>query len=130
MMQAWIDSMSREWQKERAETQMTLGRLMDVLRGLKDERPVAGFGRPRSYRGYYSDLAFNPVEQVQSASELYTVCQGCMGKVFQGYKGGDYVMGELTPVWLAEWGDMGLRLMGLNTEGEIVTPILEAEDDA
>jgi len=44
-----------------------------------------------------------------------------MGKVFQGYKGGDYVMGALTPVWVAEYGCYGERIMSIIETGEIVT---------
>ena len=91
---------------------------------------VLVLGRPDSYRGYYCDLSFEPAETQQGAAELLAICEGCMGRVFQGYKGGDYVMGELTPLWFAAYGESGDRLMGLNTDNELVSQILAPEDDS
>lgn len=48
-----------------------------------------------------------------------------MGRVFSGWKGGDYVMGALTPLWVAEKGCCGQKLMAVRADGEIET----AEDD-
>ena len=48
-----------------------------------------------------------------------------MGQVFCGYKGGDFVMGALTPVWVSEYGCCGPKLMALHVGGEVET----AEDD-
>ena len=129
-LQAMVDGWSQQWQKDRAESQMTLGQLIEALKDLPPDRLVVGFGRPDSYRGYYCDLSFEPAEAQQGSAELLAICEGCMGRVFQGYKGGDYVMGELTPLWFAEYGETGDRLMGLNIDNELVSPILAPEDDS
>lgn len=45
-------------------------------------------------------------------------------------KGGDYVMGELTPIWVARYGESGgLRITGLEVpEGKApIMPILSPE---
>lgn len=129
-MQSWVDAMSAVWQSERAATQMTLGQLIEVLSEFDPNRLVIGFGRVRSYRGYYSDLAFEPVESHGTVASLLHMARECLGRTFQGYKGGDYVMGESTPLWFSEWGEAsGLRLMGLQSGGELIAPLLSPEYD-
>lgn len=129
-VQAMVDAMNAVSGRERAKTQMTLGSLIKSLESLDQDKEIVGFGRPISYRGYYSDLAFEPSEKPEKVSELVARARSCMGKVFVGYKGGDYVMGETTPVWVARYGEgWSPRLMGLITDGPQVTPILAKEDD-
>ena len=120
-MQALIDGMSDQRQRERAETQMTLGKLISALEAMPDSAEVANLNSAHSYRGYYSDLAFERDEGTRPAGELLAECKAAMGKVFCGYKGGDYVMGALTPVWLASYGCCGLKLMALHAGGETET---------
>lgn len=43
---------------ERSETQMTLGGMISALEAMPDNTKVTGLDSPHSYRGYYSDLAF------------------------------------------------------------------------
>lgn len=122
-LQALMDGMSAQWQKERAETQMTLGKLIDCLSAIPDTEEVPNICSPHSYRGYYSDLAFEQHEGVRRVSELLDECRAAMGEVFIGYKGGEFIMGRNTPVWIAEYGCTGKRLMeispaGINTKAE------------
>lgn len=123
-LQALIDGMSAQWQRERAETQLTLGALISALENMPDDAQVANLRNPDSYRGYYSDLYFERHEGVRPAVELLAECKAAMGQVFTGYKGGEYVMGELTPLWVASYGYCGLKLMAVHAGGE-----LETEDD-
>lgn len=124
-LQAMVDGMSAQWQRERAETQMTLGKLIAELEAMPADMKVANLRDPDSYRGYYSDLYFELQDGTRTASELLAVCKAAMGQVFTGYKGGDFVMGALTPIWIASYGCCGDKLMALHTGGEIET----AEDD-
>ena len=124
-MQALIDGMSAKWQRERAETQMTLGELIAALEAMPEGAEVANLNSAHSYRGYYSDLAFERDEGTRPAADLLNECKAAMWQVFKGYKGGDYVMGALTPVWVASYGCCGPKLMALHAGGEIET----AEDD-
>lgn len=124
-LQHLLDGMSAQWQRERAETQMTLGGLIAALEAMPPETLVASLGWAHSYRGYYSDIAFERSEGMRPAGELLAECRAAMGKVFEGYKGGDFVMGELTPVWVASYGHSGLKLMAIDATGGIQT----AEDD-
>lgn len=124
-IQALMDGMSAQWQRERAEMQMTLGELIAALEAMPEGAEVANLHSAHSYRGYYSDLAFEQSEGTRMAAELLAECKAAMGQVFCGYKGGDYVMGALTPVWVASYGCCGQKLMALHAGGKIET----AEDD-
>ena len=124
-IQALMDGMSAQWQRERAETQTTLGKLIGTLEAMPEGAEVANLNSAHSYRGYYSDLAFEQGEGTRPAADLLAECKAAMGQVFCGYKGGDYVMGALTPVWVAEYGCCGPKLMALHAGGEMQT----AEDD-
>ena len=112
---------SEQWKRERAETQMTLGKLITALEAMPKETQVANMRSAHSYRGYYSDLAFEREAGTRQAGELLTECRNAMGRVFQGYKGGDFVMGESTPIWIAEYGCGGDKLMDVHTDGTLDT---------
>lgn len=124
-LQAMLDGMFAQLQRERAETQMTLGKLIDALEEMPEGSEVANLNSAHSYRGYYSDLAFEQGEGTRPAADLLAECKSAMGKVFCGYKGGDFVMGALTPVWVAYYGSCGPKLMALHVGGEVET----SEDD-
>ena len=124
-MQALIDGLSQQWQKERAATQMVLGDLIGALAALPDGAMIENIGEAHSYRGYYTDLAFEKGEGTRLATDLLAECRAAMGKVFQGYKGGDFAMGEVTPVWIADYGRCGVKIMAINEDGTFAT----AEDD-
>lgn len=120
-LQALVDGMSAQWQRERAETQMTLGKLIEALEAMAPADMVANLNAAHSYRGYYSDLAFERGEGMREAGALLGECRAAMGRVFEGYKGGDFVMGERTPVWVACYGCSGEKLMALRAGGEVET---------
>lgn len=82
-----------------------------------------------SYRGYYSDLSFEPSEEVRSVEDVVKMLETkCLGKEFTGYKGGEYFMDENTPIWIAEYGNCGVRIMKLNGEQEPITFVTAAEE--
>ncbi len=66
-----------------------------------------------SWRGNYADLALsysNDNTELLTLSELLLVLNGAIGQTFEGYKGGDYVMGKNTPIWIATYGtSMGFK---------------------
>ena len=121
---AYINGLGAKWQRERAESQMTLGKLISALEAMPKGACIANLKNAHSYRGYYSDLAFEQGEGQRPAAELLAECKAAMGKVCEGYKGGSYVMGALTPVWVASYGSSGLKMMAIHVGGEI-----ETEDD-
>lgn len=120
-LQAMVNGMSAQWQRERSETQMTLGGLIATLDAVPPDMQVANLRNLDSYRGYYSDLYFELHKGTRSAIDLLNDCRGAMGKVFVGYKGGEYQMGERTPLWIATYGCCGDKLMQLNADGTIIT---------
>lgn len=83
---------------------MDLGELIDWL---SQQNPTAvikhGFGEPMSYRGYYDQLAFAPVEET-TIGEMLWFAQYALDRTFEGYKGGDYKMESYTDCWIAEYG--------------------------
>ena len=123
-LQAAVDGMSAQWQKQRAAGQMTLGSLIDALAAMPEGASVANLRDAHSYRGYYCDIAFERHEGVRPATGLLADCRAAMGEVFMGYKGGDYVMGRQTPVWVASYGCCGDKLMAIGASGN-----LEVSDD-
>ena len=69
------------------------------------------FDYPHSYRGYYDDLSLNPnPKSKMPISDLITLIQSCVGQTYEGYKGGDYVMDELSEIYAAEYSCCGISL--------------------
>lgn len=128
-IQAIINGWSAAYQKERAASQMTLGKLIERLAALPPETRVKGLGSEHSYRGYYSDLAFEPTDTEIPASALLAQCRAAMGREYEGYKGGDYLMGESTPLWSAPYGSCGDRLMDLEVRDGLATPVTAPDED-
>jgi len=120
-IQALVDGINANKQSERATTQLTLGALIAALEMMPANAQVANLRRPNSYRGYYSDLYFERHDGTRTATELLTECKGAMGQVFLGYKGGEFVMNALTPLWIASYGCCGLKLMVVHAGGELET---------
>lgn len=125
-LQALFDAMSEAGRVDRSKTQMTLGKLIEVLEKMPGDAQVDNLCNRHSYRGYYSDLAFSRGAGTRPASELLQECRDVMGRTLQGYKGGDFTMSESTPMWVAEWGCCGERLMSFD-EGKAVTAPEEDE---
>lgn len=116
---------------------------------IEDKRPM-GVG---SWRGIYEELAiqteslgscctdevteerfgytFYKSEAIGKESptvgEWIDVLKSAIGKRFEGYKGGYYVMGKNTPVWLAEYGDSSFPVNG-EYENVYFANILETPD--
>jgi hypothetical protein len=65
-----------------------------------------GFDNPHSYRGYYDELAFEPCGET-TVGAMLEAAQSAVGATYQGWKGGDFTMGDWTPVHLAYMGDCG-----------------------
>lgn len=128
---------------------MNLGNLIDCLEGQPSDRAVMAWldnngenalepdaqyiGDESSYRGYYEQLAFEPTNTPSTCGELLERCRGALDSVYCGYKGGQYRMGRHTPIWFAEWGDCGYKMVFARTEtlnsGDVVLRIYVIEDD-
>lgn len=118
--------------------QLTLGQLISQLEELSQEvkqfrefynyepRVYLDFGnmvpgRYDSYRGDYSALALSYDEHVEpySYSEFLEETRECVGPIFYGYKGGEFIMSLETPLWVANYGEstdtavVGVTLSGI-----------------
>jgi hypothetical protein len=107
---------------ERSRYHLTLGKMIELLKGFDQDSVVLlpngkTLGIPMSYRGYYSDLAFTEIEKQKTVAELLAQAEAALGQTFEGYKGGDFVMAEDTPVWISEYGNSsGIALMDLQAD--------------
>ena len=104
--------LNRVLQMQRAQYHVTLWQLIDALEKLPTGAAVltsdgTGVGNPHSYRGFYEDLALEPVDGPVIAGALCQELKYALGATFTGYKGGEYVMGRDTPLWVAEHGRTG-----------------------
>lgn len=117
--------------------QLTLGQLISELKRVKEQQtdthgdqatvfydfnrftPTTG----DSYRGYYEQFALGVSETHAfpgaNLDELILHLEKeCLGQVFHGWKGGEYVMKTDTPVWIANRGEttdvvpVGVRDLG------------------
>lgn len=88
---------------------MTLGAMIRALEHCKPDAIVrfdfCGMvpGQLDSYRGYYEELALGFKDSSNgdvTVSDLLAELNRANGKTFTGWKGGDYVMGLDTPVWV------------------------------
>lgn len=93
--------------------ELTLKEIIEFLEAEPDHARLIplGFGKPSSYRGYYEDLMFEPVADTTIA-EMLEAARNAHGKTFEGWKGGDYTMGDHTRCWLAWRGNSGGEVIG------------------
>lgn len=84
--------------------------LKDLITFLEKQDPNKvvpyGFHAPHSHRGDYSELAFEPTENI-TFGEMLSEARSAVGATFEGYKGGDFKMSEFTPVYIANYGETG-----------------------
>ena len=81
--------------------------IIETLEQFPRDTPVRlgwGDGSAHSYRGYYCDLAFEPKRNV-TVGEMLDEARSSVGKVFHGYKGGEYRMDETSVCWFSRYGD-------------------------
>lgn len=90
-----------------------LGKLIKFLQD-RDPNTVTKFGirNPHSFRGNYSDLALEPTKGESTVGQWLEVLEAQVGTVHEGWKGGDYTMGDMTDVWFSYEGDGGDNKVG------------------
>ena len=78
-------------------------------------------GRFTSWRGRYAELALEPCPSNRATpptvATLLDQCEAAVGRVFEGYKGGDFTMGRATPIWVAKWGESHVDYESENPRG-------------
>jgi hypothetical protein len=105
---------------------LSLGQLAAALQafpakcGVYIDGPVdLGPTKLSSYRGYYEDLAIECECGAGMNLEgfLAQLALALGGQVFEGYKGGDFVMHDGSAVWVSNWGDCSRsRVVGVRVE--------------
>lgn len=132
-MQQLINSMNAVSQQERSHYHLTLGKLIEKLKAMdgtlrvvcsdnQDEAP----GRAMSYRGYYSDLSFSPTAAPITVQQLLAECEAALGVEFTGYKGGEFLMGADTPLWVAHYGSVpGRAVMDITSVGGVALLLIK-----
>lgn len=130
-LQTLIDNAVKSARAEEMKTseQLTLGELIlkiesigtkadkkyDNKNGFKDIKFDFENARPTgldSYRGFYRELAISFSFDWDSGNDFNAEwflqeLKKAVGKTYTGYKGGDFVMGKITPVWVANYGNTG-----------------------
>lgn len=122
-IQKLFDAISAASRDTRKEYHLTLGSLIEALEAAPadavvcfSDQPEASPCEPHSYRGYYADLAFEhgPIRKV---AEVLAEARGALGESFEGYKGGDFTMGEDTPLWRSSYGhNSGVALIAASLD--------------
>jgi len=107
---------------------LTLG---EVITALSAHDPATrlkvGFRHPHSWRGDYSELAFEVAENV-TVGEMLEAAQFALGTSFQGWKGGNYPMDENSFVWLVrEEGTSDGETVGMLLLSLMLANVAEAE---
>lgn len=132
-MQALMDMIADSGRRTRSYYHLTLGRAIKKLGEIAPGTPITalagGVEHPHSYRGYYSDLALEPSPQTSTCGELLMLLQSALGQTFDGYKGGDFVMGPETPLWLASYGCGGLAITDLVIQDGAAVLVTRAEPE-
>lgn len=131
-IQKLLDALGESARQTRSEYHLTLGKLIETL---EQQDPAArvevdtsgSVGDLTSYRGYYADLAFMPADHA-TVDDVVREARAARGATFVGYKGGDFVMGADTPLWIAEWGCCGVAIVGIEfRDGAVVLETKEIE---
>jgi hypothetical protein len=132
-LQKLIDTMGENDRRTRSNYHLTLGQAIESLGKLDPSMPLeadigGGVDNVCSYRGYYSDLSMEPCENVGTVGFALKILRDALGRHFTGYKGGEFLMSEDTPLWLAEYGDCGRAIIGIDLpEGRAILKTKEVE---
>jgi hypothetical protein len=100
--------------------QLLLGEMILKLEAVKDQSKPLFIDlmdkRPTdigSWRGSYCELSIGTEggdKENPTVRDWIKRLKQTIGKTFTGYKGGDFLMGKNTPVWLAEYGESSFKI--------------------
>lgn len=118
--------------------QLTLGSLIKYLRNADQELRVwvsntRSVTAPHSYRGYYSDLALEPTEDIRTVGQLLAELKPFLDATIEKWGGGPVRMTQNTPMWYANNGEhTGTMFVGLShrqtADGPCIFLITKQED--
>lgn len=102
-----------------------LGQLISWLKQQDPNQKVKnGFGYPHTDRGYYENLAFDPVEET-TFGEMLDHAQSALGETFEGWKGGDFEMDEYSSVLIGEYGKCGEHITSTHLKYWLISKVNE-----
>jgi hypothetical protein len=139
-MQKMLDNAVAAMRNERLKTsaQLTIGEIIIHLGNLNNKNlPVLfNFEKARptclsSWRGSYCEIAFeyNNESEPKTAEKIIADLKEAIGKTYIGYKGGDFVMGKNTPVWVSNYGESDHRgVVGVEERADAII-LLTADCD-
>lgn len=111
-IQLLVNSINYTSREGRSKYHLTLGKLIKYLEPYKEsdiplvlsDDHTKTITYPHSYRGYYSDLAYEVVKRdslnTGLVTDLYDRISGSLNSKYTGWKGGEFKMNEDTPLWL------------------------------
>ena len=116
---------------------MTLGQLIEALKEYDSDKTVV-FDWPDmvpcdvySWRGDYEQLAIDYKESSHSErpllKEFLSELQDAIGRTFPGYRGGEFMMYEHTPVHVAKYSYSGRCCVSGVTKGELGEAVIQTE---
>lgn len=90
---------------------MQIHEVIEVLSKLDPKKVLKkGLLNPHSYRGYYEELGVELSTKPSTVGDVLDMFNSCLGGIFEGYKGGDYMMHNVTDVYIADYGHCGEEL--------------------
>jgi hypothetical protein len=131
-IQAMFDAMERD----RAKYHLTLGRAIAIF-GAADKKSVVVFSNdgksPKylaSYRGYYSDLMVGAQDDPMTVGDFLKKLRAALDQDFTGYKGGEFMMHEKTPLWRDEYGCANGNAIvdAVEADGKLILVVKKLED--
>lgn len=89
---------------------MTLGKFKEHIESFPDNSTfIFGISEPFSWRGVYSEIAFELLEEPMAKEEILRRIEIGLTKTFTGYKGGQYTYDEYTEIHfesdISSWSD-------------------------
>lgn len=115
--------------------QMTLGDLINAIESLDRISPNGQEKTVRfdfayffpsgisSWRGAYEELAleYSNSGEALTVSKFIQLLKDAVGQTFTGWKGGEFVMTEYTPIWISNPGEACYTaVLGIRDEGWII----------
>lgn len=126
---------ARRAKEMKTSPQLTLGELILKLEAVKNRNKKirfdfgTGLGPTdiMSWRGSYCELCVDyGNSEIYSASKFLLELKGALGETFTGYKGGEFLMGKTTPVWVAHYSDSGVdNYKGYKGESNVTVAIVD-----
>jgi hypothetical protein len=81
---------------------LTLGQLIAALEPEDPDLVIPlGFRNPHSYRGIYSEVAFEVAHNIR-VGDMLDAARSALGETYQGWKGGDFTMEQYTDCYLVD----------------------------